>query len=114
MLRPVPIQRRSQAVDAPCGRKSRWSVKHVAASALMMGLVVRFVRLAVNEPLWGDEAMLVRSVLDRNFAELFAPLDYVQLAPLGFLWLQTLSRDWFGTADWVWRLIPFLAGSASL
>lgn len=108
------MERQAPAADAPRRRKPVRLAKRLAVAALALGLIVRFVRLAVNEPLWGDEAMLVRSLLDRNFAESIAPLDYVQLAPLGFLWLQTHCRDLFGTTDWVWRLIPFLAGSASL
>jgi len=83
-------------------------------AVLLCGLLVCVVRLVMNGPLWGDEAMLVRSLLDRSFVELWQPLDYVQLAPLGFLWAETASRHVFGTAEWVWRLIPFLGGCFSL
>lgn len=77
------------------------------------GLLVRLVRLWMNAPLWGDEAMLVHSFLERNYAGLLKPLDYSQIAPLGFLWAELTSYRWFGPAEWVWRLTPTLAGCLS-
>lgn len=122
-LSPAPVdQRRGSAWEQtqlpstgrPPARKRSWTAGRLFAAVMLSGLLLRLVRLAMNGPLWGDEAMLVRSLLDRNYAELFQPLDYIQIAPLGFLWGKLTCFRWFGSAEWVWRLLPTIAGCLSL
>jgi hypothetical protein len=98
----------------PLSRRRGWTARRLFAAVLIGGLLVRLMRLGMNSPLWGDEAMLVRSFLTRTYAELFRPLDYAQLAPLGFLWAELTCYRLFGPAEWVWRLVPTLAGCLSL
>jgi hypothetical protein len=43
-----------------------------------------------------------------------APLDWGQAAPVGFLWLLKVATSLLGSAEWVLRLWPFLAGAATL
>lgn len=93
--------------------RQRARARHLVFAVLLGGLLVRLVRLAMNAPLWGDEAMLVHSFLDRSYADLLKPLDYAQIAPLGFLWAEMTSYRWFGATEWVWRLVPTLAGCLS-
>ena len=92
----------------------RFRPEMLVPGVLAAGLFVRLVRLVMNGPLWGDEAMLVRSLLDRTPAEFFQPLDYAQLSPPAFLWIEWACSRWLGTAEWVWRLPPAVAGCAAL
>ena len=42
-------------------------------------------------PIWGDEAYLSLSFLDRGFLEMTHKLEYNQVAPVGFLWVEWLA-----------------------
>jgi len=79
-----------------------------------LGVVWRVVRYATGQPLWGDEAFLAVNLLLRDPAGLLRPLDYYQIAPVGFLWGELAVVGWLGKSEWVLRLIPFLSGLASL
>lgn len=64
--------------------------------------------------LWLDEAMLALNLVDRSFAGLLAPLDLLQVAPIGFLWLEKAALLTFGPADWALRIVPLLAYAVSV
>ncbi len=78
------------------------------------GVLFRSVRYAANWPLWGDEAFVAVSLITRGFAGLARPLDYFQIAPVGFLWAERAAIAALGAGEWALRLVPFLAGLASL
>src|SRR3972149_1152583 len=61
----------------------RWTWVLVA-----IGIVARVVRYALRFPIWGDEAFVAVNFIDRGFLDLVRPLDYHQVCPLGFLWLE--------------------------
>jgi uncharacterized membrane protein len=54
------------------------------------------------------------NIVERNFAQLFQPLDYDQGAPLGFLLVEKLFNAILGRHELVLRFFPLLAGLASL
>ncbi len=81
---------------------------------LGLGLVWRIARYAFCPPLWGDEAFLAVNLLTRDFAGLLRPLDYYQIAPLGFLWAELAVFRVLGGSEWSLRLIPFLSGLIAL
>jgi 4-amino-4-deoxy-L-arabinose transferase-like glycosyltransferase len=81
---------------------------------VMSGLFWRTVRYALAFPLWGDEAYVAVNLLTRDLAGLARPLEYFQIAPPGFLWVEWLAVDVFGTGELALRLVPYLAGVASL
>ncbi len=78
------------------------------------GVLFRAVRFAANWPLWGDEAFLAVSLITRDFAGLARPLEYFQIAPVGFLWVERAVIGLLGAGEWALRLVPFVAGLASL
>lgn len=78
------------------------------------GVLLRVHSYAVNRSLWADEAMLALNITERSFRGLFEPLDFDQAAPVGFLLLQKAVVGLFGSRDFVLRLIPLLAGLASV
>ena len=81
---------------------------------LAIGLTLRLVRYLLRFPLWEDEAMLSANFLDRGYRELLQPLNYCQVAPPLFLWGQLAVVRLLGFSEWTLRLVPFLAGMASL
>jgi hypothetical protein len=78
------------------------------------GALFRLVRFAANWPLWGDEAFVAVNLITRDFAGLTRPLDYFQITPVGFLWAERAVVGLLGASERALRLVPFLAGLASL
>ncbi|HEX3450118.1 MAG TPA: glycosyltransferase family 39 protein [Isosphaeraceae bacterium] len=81
---------------------------------VVAGLLWRTVRYALAFPLWGDEAFVAVNFLARNLVGLTRPLEYFQIAPPGFLLAEWLAIHVFGTGERALRLVPYLAGVASL
>lgn len=64
-----------------------------------------------------DEAKLAMNIIERSYLELLEPLHSVQVAPIGYLWIQRALYDIFGSHDWVFRLFPlfmYFLGSIAL
>src|SRR5512146_485715 len=84
------------------------------ALILALGAGARIVAYAANRSLWTDEAALAASIVPRSFGQLAAPLDFAQVAPIAFLWLEKSVVSLFGAGEWALRLVPFVAGLLSL
>ena len=95
----------------PGARKWRTAV---AVAFLAVGAALRFWQYLANASLWVDEAAVARNVVDRPVLGLLAPLDYGQVAPWGFLFVEKLSVTIFGNNEYALRLFPLLCGLASL
>ena len=94
-----------------------WSDRRTArwlAGFMILGLVLRLVRFGLNHPLWRDEAFLVANVIDRDFLGLLLPLDFGQVCPIGFLWLEKGISLLLGCGERSLRLLPTVASVASL
>ncbi len=82
---------------------------------IFAGIGLRLFHFFHNRSLWTDEIYLAVSLIKMNYLELTAPaLDYEQKAPIGFLWLVRTSVLLFGKGEMALRLVPLLAGIASL
>jgi Dolichyl-phosphate-mannose-protein mannosyltransferase len=90
----------------------RWT--DLALVFVLAGTVLRVWRWAANRPLWLDEEMIAMNLRDRGFAQLTGELHDNQSAPLGWLWLQRLLVDLFGTGERTLRLVPLLFGIGAL
>ncbi len=101
------------AGDKPNATFERW-LTVALLGVLAIGVCWRVVRYLGNFPIWGDEAMLLLNILDRDYAGLTRHLHYAQVAPLLFLWLERTAILVFGTSEASLHLFPFLAGIASL
>jgi len=96
------------APESPPDR--RWSRGRVALVLLAaVGVALRFIPLLADRCLWIDEAMLALNLVGRSPARLLEPLDWNQGAPAGFLLLTKSALSLFGTAEWSFRLVPFIA-----
>ena len=85
----------------------------VAWTIIGFGCALRLIRLVADRNLWLDELMVASDVLGRPLADLAQPLNGTG-APLGFLVVTRLAIDALGDHDWVFRLLPFLAGCSAL
>ncbi len=90
------------------------SEKNISIALLFIGAILRLRQYFSERSLWADEAMLALNIVNRNFVQLFQPLDYDQGAPLGFLLVEKLFNAILGRHELVLRFFPLLAGLASL
>jgi hypothetical protein len=109
---PVPTNLYDSPTRLASRRASAIAIATLAVVAA--GLVWRIARYAADWPLWGDEAYLSVSLATRGFAGLARPLEYSQIAPVGFLWAERAVLALLGPREQALRLLPFLAGIASL
>lgn len=97
-------------LDPFCERHcARW-----VRALIALGIAARVFRWAVCFPLWCDEAYLSANFLQRAYGDMFRPLEYHQVCPLGFLWAQLSAVRLLGFSEWSLRLVPLLAGVAAL
>jgi hypothetical protein len=92
----------------------RFGYEHWIALFLLFGIGIRIFRYSLGMAIWGDEGFLGVNILDRNFRQLLAPMEYIQVAPLGYLWAQRAMYLMFGMSEYVMRLLSTLAGIGGL
>ena len=76
--------------------------------------MLRLWQYLANSSLWIDELALTRNIIDRPAAGLLAPLDYAQVAPLGFLFVEKGITTALGNSEYALRAFPLVCGLASL
>lgn len=80
----------------------------------LAGAAWRVLRFGLCFPFWGDEAYLNISILHRSYADLCAPLEYAQIAPLLYLWIQRTIYLALGGGEYALRVFSLLAGLVAL
>lgn len=93
--------------------QGRWLMAAFLAT-LSIGLIWRMARYFAGFPIWGDEAMLLLNIVERDFTGLTQCLRFAQVAPILFLWLEKSATIFWGTAEWSVHLFPFMAGTGAL
>jgi hypothetical protein len=81
---------------------------------VLLGLGLRLYHYLRDPSVWGDEAAVIVSVLQKSFPDLLGPLYFDEAAPPLFLWGEKAVGLLLGEASFVWRLGPFLASCAAL
>lgn len=97
----------------PIANRPNW-IRGIIVATIIVGLAWRFLRYFEQFPIWGDEAMLLLNILDRDYVGLTQHLRYAQVAPLLFLWLEKTALLMFGSSEWSVHLFPFAAGLGAL
>ncbi len=101
-------------LEAPGSNTARiWTIR-ITWAFVGLGFLVRLVRFWVCYPLYPDEAFVAVNFLNRDYAGLLKPLDYSQVAPPLFLWIELTAVRLFGFCEWTLRLWPMLCGLASV
>jgi hypothetical protein len=97
--------------------KQRLRERFAGAALLLVvvGAGLRLFQFLANTSLWRDEIRLARNILERSAAELLLqPLDYNQVAPIGFLAAEKAMVLTFGPSDWALRIVPLVVSLVSL
>lgn len=115
----IPAAEPTQARRAPSpaprpGWRERLSPERLVAAAVATGIAFRLFQYLANRSLWFDEALLANNIARRPWSGLLEPLSNGQAAPLGFLFLEKAAVETLGTSEYALRLVPLLAGIASL
>jgi uncharacterized membrane protein len=88
---------------------------YLAMGLLLIGTVLRVGQYAIGAALWHDELALARNIVEKPLGELLVtPLDYTQVAPIGFLLLEKAAITAFGNNEYALRLLPLLCALISL
>ena len=96
--------------------RPRWTTAAVRAAWVLaaVGSVLRLVGWLHDRSLWRDESSLAFNLLHRDFGSYTHPLALDQAAPLGFLGIEKAAIGLFGDSEQAMRLVPLLAGIATL
>lgn len=81
---------------------------------ILTGVIIRLRQYFFCRDLWVDEAMIALNVINRSYSELLQSLDYFQVSPLGFLFLQKTMVVLFGSSELVLRFWPLVFGIAAI
>lgn len=81
---------------------------------VVWGLLIRAQAFHPDRSLWLDEASLGMSIHQLGFRRMLMPLMFNQAAPLLFLYGERLMYLLLGPADWVLRVLPWIASAVSL
>lgn len=89
-------------------------VSLLASTILLAGLALRIWHFGSGRSLWLDEAMVATSIVGRDWYGLLQPLEYLQLAPIGWLFVEKFALEAIGGLELALRLPQFLFGVGSL
>ncbi|MCL5279298.1 MAG: glycosyltransferase family 39 protein, partial [Planctomycetes bacterium] len=90
-------------------RMERWTHAFLA-----LGVLGRSVRYFLRFPLSGDEPYVCVNFFRRGYLDLLRPLDYHQVGPYLWLWMQKTAVNLFGFNELSLRLPAFLSSLLSL
>ena len=97
------------------GTRLRGFLEAVLLGLVVIGVWLRLVQFFAHTSLWMDEITLSRNILDRSMWPLLSkPLDYFQVAPKGFLFVEKLASVWVGPRDYALRLFPLCSSLVAL
>ena len=98
----------------PIASLASWAGRNRLALAIGIGVGLRLVEYAHGRSFWLDEGSLVDGILVSTPSALFGPLRNSQLAPPGFLVAEWSAMRALGATHQAFRLVPLLAGVASM
>lgn len=109
----------SHQLTQPSERTGIWdrveaNADRIAWLFVGLGILFRWVRYLVDQPLWGDEAFVAVNLIDRGFLGLLRPLDYHQVCPPLFLWAEAVVVRLLDFNERSLRLFPILCGTATM
>lgn len=83
-------------------------------SFLFLEVISRLRNYLSDISFWNDEAALALNLAEKNYIDLFSPLDMGQIVPIGFCLIEKTALLFLGNSELSLRLVPFLAGTAAL
>ncbi|MGD1895166.1 MAG: glycosyltransferase family 39 protein [Cyclobacteriaceae bacterium] len=76
---------------------------------ILIGVSLSLLNFLNFRSLWLDEVRIGLNIVEKSVNELLQPLDYNQVAPIGFLLIEKIFASLLGNADWTMRIFPLLA-----
>jgi hypothetical protein len=116
-LQGQPRQMSDELISTPPKQQIALSGRILAYApwiVIAVGTFLRLLQYRIDRSLWLDESFLALNIVHRSFSELLKPLDYTQVAPVGFLLIEKLNVQMLGNNEYVLRLFPLSAGIFSL
>lgn len=95
---------------APQVATKRNTTRITAIAIIFVGIALRLIAYAVHRSFWEDEFSIALNLRLRGFLGLLRPLDYEQTMPIPMLWALKSLISLFGTSEYVFRVLPLLAG----
>lgn len=93
------------------GRRERLAV----AAILLLGAALRTVQYLSRNSMWFDELAVALNVERRSLSVMLTqPLEFLQIAPVGFLGAVKIASGPLGVTELGLRLVPWLSGLAAL
>jgi hypothetical protein len=99
--------------DQVIGR-ARLATQVAAFGAIALGILVRLGLASQQRALWLDESKLALNLAGKSAIELLQPLDFEQLASIPYRLLAHAAVVAAGASELSLRLVPLLAGVATL
>lgn len=83
-------------------------------AVILLGVTLSLIQFLLNRSIWLDEAMLSLNIIDRSYLQLLTPLDSLQVAPIGFLFIEKFFSLLIPNAEYGLRIFPLLCFWASI
>lgn len=93
---------------------NRRFVPFAILGVVALGVFLRIWYYAVGFSFFFNECALVVNLQGRTYAALSQTLDYDQAGPLGFLYLMKALTESLGSNEYMFRLLPLMAGLATI
>jgi hypothetical protein len=81
---------------------------------VFIGISLAIYQFIFNRSLWLDEAKLALNIINKDFIGLTKPLDYHQVAPIGFLFIEKISVLILGKNELALRIFPLISFLTSI
>jgi hypothetical protein len=95
------------------GRK--YSVEGVCIGLIVAtGVLFSLLQFFYNRSFWWDDASLALNIIGKNYFELLKPLDYEQVAPVLFLYIEKFFSTLWPNTEYGLRIFPLLCFWASI
>jgi len=75
------------------------AVKWIVLGFIMIGIGLSIINVLHLRSLWLDEAMLALNIINKPVVELLKPLNFNQVAPIGFLKIEKIFTILFGNTE---------------
>jgi hypothetical protein len=86
----------------------------MVTAIIVLGVGFSLYQYLINKFLWLDEACLSLNIMHRDYEELARPLDYSQVAPILFLYIQKTLTFLFNVSEYTFRLFPLICFFGSI
>src|SRR5438034_8969678 len=73
-------------------------------TCIVLGIALRLDTFLGKVSLSTDEAAFARNIIDRPWTTLLGPLDFAQIAPPGFVLVETAMVSMFGPGEYALRV----------